>query len=64
MNEIQRRAQHAWEWRLFSDLSRIKNHDIWCFSVGLCETAGWVNKDGQSTLKWVEPGYNIKIFKK
>lgn len=57
MNEIERRTQQAWEWRLFSDLSRIKNHDVWCFSIGLCETAGWIGEEQNGMLEWVKPGY-------
>ncbi len=57
MNEMERRAQHAWEWRVFADLSTIKNHDVWCFSIGLCETAGWVSNTGYDMLEWVKPGY-------
>lgn len=59
MNEIERRAQHAWEWLLFLNLSRIKNQTEWCATIGLYETAGWVDEDGNGMLEWVKPG----IFK-
>jgi len=57
MNEIEHRIKHAQKWQRFLEIIEISYHWEWCIHVGLCETAGWVNKDGHGMLEWVKPGY-------
>lgn len=61
MNEIERRAKHAQEWRLYLDIADIHFHTEWCICVGLYETSGWVNKGGHGMLEWIK---DVKTFRK
>lgn len=56
MIEIEQRANRIRTWQQLFNEYGIEEHDDWCICVGLCETAGWVNKYGNNIFEWVKPG--------
>ncbi len=59
MKEIEQRAKIIYLWRSLLDQYGIYTNVEWCACMGLCETAGWVDKNESDMLEWVKPGYKV-----